>query len=346
MEAMAELERLGRYTLREKIATGGMAELFLATLHGDAGFERPVAIKRILPHLVEDPEFVRMFVDEAKIAVQLSHPCIAQILDLGQADGFYYIAQEFVHGRNLSDIFHREVARGRTVPVGVAAHIMMRVSEALHHAHRAETPAGQALGIVHRDVSLQNVILSFDGQVKVVDFGLAKARGRATQTGVGIVKGKLAYMAPEQAGGEAIDHRVDVYAAGICLFELLTGQRLFYRDTDKETILAVQAGKVPRLGSILPAAPPELEAIVQRALARDLGERYATALELHDDLEAFAYGYDATVSATELAAYLADVLDQRPTEDTVPNAAPLYAELEDEETEIELDDRDLDERSL
>ncbi len=310
---MSEPLRFGKYLLLERIGVGGMAEVFKAKILGAEGFERLVAIKRILPHLVEDDDFVKMFIDEAKIAVRLQHPNIVAIHDLGRADGTLYIAMEFVFGRDLRAIYDFEEARKSAPPIGIACHIVMKTCEALHHAHFATGPRGEPLQVIHRDVSPQNVMVSFDGEVKVADFGLAKARGRMVQTQAGVVKGKLAYMSPEQLRGEEIDHRVDVFSLGILLFELLTGKRLFLGPSDMDTLRLVYDANVPPMREVNPEIPPELEAIVRRALAKDRDERYGTALELHDDLQYFAYSSGCYAGASALRAYLREVF---------PDAAP------------------------
>ena len=310
------MKRFGKYVLHERIAAGGMAEVFAGSLSGDAGFERAVAIKRILPALNQDAEFVRMLVDEAKIAVQLSHSNIAQVLDLGCHEGSYFIAMEFVDGRDFRSILERERARGRAVPLGVACHVAMKVAEALDHAHRATGKQGEPLNVIHRDVSPQNVLLSYEGEVKVVDFGLAKAAGRVTETQHGVVKGKLAYLSPQQALGEPIDHRSDIYSLGLVLFELLTGRRMFDFPSDVDTVLAVQASEVTPLRQVAPHLPAHLEAIVSRAVERDPDLRYATAMQLHDDLEVFVYEANALVTRQDLAAYLSELLANGPGDES------------------------------
>jgi serine/threonine protein kinase len=323
--------RFGKYDLLEPIATGGMAEVFKATLSGESGFERILAIKCILPHLSEDEEFVSMFVDEAKIAVQLSHSNIAQIFDLGVVEGRYFIALEYVHGRDLRAICHREERRGGGVPIPVACHIVMKVAAALNHAHNALGRDGRPLAVIHRDVSPQNILISFDGGVKVIDFGLAKAAGRATQTQAGVLKGKLAYLSPEQTTGEGIDHRSDIYALGICFHELLTGQRLFHRETDIDTIMAVRAGRVPRPSQIASDVPPALDAIVQRVLARDRDRRYQSAMELHDALEEFIYESGRIPSRRDLTAYMRDLFPEDVlTEAELPELDPGEVLMEEE----------------
>jgi serine/threonine protein kinase len=284
-----------------------MAEVFKAKTFGAEGFERLVAIKRILSHLVEDDDFVNMFIDEAKIAVRLQHPNIVGIHDLGRAGGTLYIAMEFVPGRDVRAIYDFEQERDGATPIGVACHIVMKMCEALHHAHFATGPRGEPLQVIHRDVSPQNVLISFDGEVKVADFGLAKARGRMVQTQAGVVKGKLAYMSPEQLRGDDIDHRVDVFGLGIVLFELLSGRRLFLGASDMDTLRAVYEARVPPMQELNPDVHPDLEVIVRRALAKNRDERYATALDLHDDLQTFAYGHGCYAGAAALRSYLREV---------------------------------------
>ena len=305
--------RFGKYLLLERIGVGGMAEVFKAKTFGAEGFERLVAIKRILPHLVEDEDFVNMFIDEAKIAVRLQHPNIVGIHDLGRAEGTIYIAMEFVPGRDVRAVYEFEQKRRGTTPIGVGCYIVMKMCEALHHAHFATGPRGEPLQVIHRDVSPQNVLLSFDGEVKVADFGLAKARGRMVQTQAGVVKGKLAYMSPEQLRGDEIDHRVDVFGLGIVLFELLTGTRLFLGPTDMDTLRRVYEARVPPMRELNPRIHPDLEAIVRRALAKDRDARYSTALEMHDDLQYFVYAHDCYAGAAALRNYLREVF---------PDAAP------------------------
>ena len=334
------MKPFGKYLLHERIATGGMAEVFKGSLLNESsGFERLVAIKVILPQLGEDRDFVSMFIDEAKIAVQLSHSNIAQILDLGREGDAYFIAMEYVHGRDLRAILERERKRRSAVPVAVACHVAMKIAAALHHAHNATGRDGRPLGVIHRDVSPQNVLVSFDGEVKVCDFGLAKAAGRATQTNAGVVKGKLAYLSPQQAHGEDIDHRSDLYSLGLVLFELLTGRRMFDRGNDIDTVLAVQRNETVRLREAAPSMPAHLEAIIARALSRDPERRYQTGMDFHDDLEMFIYEHGALVTRKDVAGYVralfeestapstvTAVIEEPPRHDTIPVAAPPDSE--------------------
>ena len=316
--------QFGKYLLLERIGIGGMAEVFRASLAGAAGFERIVAIKRILPHLVEDDDFVKMFIDEAKIAVQLNHPNITQVQDLGRAEGTLYIAMEYVFGKDLRALYELEKERDTITPIGLGCHVVMKMCEALHHAHFATGPTGQPLQVIHRDVSPQNVLLSYDGEVKVVDFGLAKAKGRMVQTQAGVVKGKLAYMSPEQLTGEEIDHRVDIFGLGIVLFELLTGTRLFLGPSDMDTLKRVYAAEVPDLQERNPGIDADLEAIVRRALAKDRETRFQTALELHEALQTYVYASGHYLGASALREYLRVAFPQgAPEEDMPPFVQPV-----------------------
>ena len=300
-----------------------MAEVFKAKIYGAEGFERLIAIKRILPHLIEDDDFVHMFVDEAKIAVRLSHPNIVGIDDLGKAEGTLFIAMEFVQGKDLRAIYDVEKARGSITPIGISCHIIMKMCEALHHAHFATGPGGEPLHVIHRDVSPQNVLLSFDGEVKVADFGLAKARGRIVQTQAGVVKGKLAYMSPEQLRGEEIDHRVDVFGLGIVLYELLTGMRLFLGQTDMDTLKRVYDAQVPPLQHMNPRIHPDLEAIARKALAKDRDERFSTALDLFEALEAHVYAQGIYAGTSALRRYVHEAFPEvAPALDVLPPFAP------------------------
>src|SRR5438132_347275 len=237
--------QFGQYLLLERLAVGGMAEVFVAKAFGVEGFERLLAIKKILPTMGEDAEFVSMFVDEARIAVQLSHANIVQVLELGKHDERLFIAMEYVSGRDLRQLLDRYRRRGEPLPIPQACAIAARVCEALDYAHRKRDASENPLGIVHRDVSPQNVLVSFDGAVKLIDFGIAKAERRLQETQSGILKGKFSYMSPEQVRGGPVDHRSDVFAAGVLLWELICGRKLFTGDSDLAVLEKVRKGEVP-----------------------------------------------------------------------------------------------------
>ena len=217
-----------------------MAEVFKAKSFGVEGFERIVAVKRILPSIAEDQEFITMFIDEAKMAVQLTHANIAQIFDLGKVGDRYFIAMEYVHGRDLRAIFDRARKNEQPIPIPMACYVTMKVCEGLDYAHNKKDAAGRDLNLVHRDVSPQNILISYDGEVKVIDFGIAKAAGRSAKTQAGILKGKFGYMSPEQVRGLPLDRRSDIFSVGIVLYELLTLERLFRGESDFSTLEKVR----------------------------------------------------------------------------------------------------------
>ncbi|MEM9189964.1 MAG: serine/threonine-protein kinase [Myxococcota bacterium] len=294
----------GKYLLLERINVGGMAEVFKAKAFGVEGFERLVAVKRILPSIAEDTEFITMFIDEAKIAVQLTHANIAQIFDLGKVGDSYFIAMEYVHGKDLRAIFDRARKRGEPLPVPMACYNIMKVCEGLDYAHNKRDPAGRDLHLVHRDVSPQNILISYDGEIKIIDFGIAKAAGKAGKTQAGILKGKFGYMSPEQVRGLPLDRRSDIFAVGICLYELLTGERLFVGESDFSTLEKVRNVEIMPPSTYNRRIPEELEQIVLKALAKDVDDRYQTAMDLHDDLQSFMYTSGNFFARKDLNGYM------------------------------------------
>ncbi|HKP64372.1 MAG TPA: PEGA domain-containing protein [Polyangiales bacterium] len=294
----------GKYFLLERINVGGMAEVFKAKATGVEGFERLVAVKRILPSIAEDEEFITMFVDEAKIAVQLTHANIAQIFDLGRVEGSFFIALEYVHGKDLRAIFNRTRQRGELLPIPLSCYAIMKLCEGLDYAHNKRDSSNELLNLVHRDVSPQNILVSYEGEVKIIDFGIAKAAGKAGRTQAGILKGKFGYMSPEQVLGLDIDRRSDVFGVGICLYELLTGERLFVAESDFATLEKVRAVDVMPPSTYNRRIPEELEQIVMRALARDRDQRYQTAIQLHDELQSFMHTSGNMFSRKDLSGYM------------------------------------------
>lgn len=280
---------VGRYTLLRRIATGGMAEVYVARSKGISGFEKKVAIKKILPQHAHNERFIDMIVDEAKITVSLTHPNIAQVYELGlEGKDAYFIVMELVDGRPLNKLMQRVDERGlMTIPVEHSAHVMSEVAKGLDHAHRQRDQRGNPLSIVHRDISPQNVLISYQGDVKLIDFGIARAEGRIAQTSHGVIKGKLRYLAPEIAMGEEPDHRADVFCCGIVLFEMLTGEAMFAPRSDLEAIEMASEARVRSPRSRNPKVPVDLDEIVMRALRRDRKDRYQTAKDLHSELRRF-----------------------------------------------------------
>jgi hypothetical protein len=294
----------GKYYLLERINVGGMAEVFRAKAYGVEGFERLLAVKRILPNIAEDQEFITMFIDEAKIAVQLNHANIAQIFDLGVVDGSYFIAMEHIHGRDLRAIFERCRQKNEPMPIAQACFIAMKNCEGLDYAHNKRDQGGREMALVHRDVSPQNVIVSFEGEVKLIDFGIAKAAGKMGKTQAGILKGKFGYMSPEQVRGLPIDRRSDIFSTGIVLYELLTNERLFVGESDFSTLEKVRNVEILPPSTYNRKIPEELERIVLKALAKDVEDRYQNAIDLHDELQAFVYTAGEFYSRKDLAAWM------------------------------------------
>lgn len=272
----------GPYELIRRVARGGMAEIFLAVERGFQGVERQVAIKRILPHMVEAEDFVTMFMDEARVATRLAHPNIAHIYSFGEVEGVYYLAMEYVDGMTCSRMVR--AARPETIPIEITLRILADVCSALHYAHDLRDNQGALIGLVHRDVNPQNVMVSRNGVAKLLDFGVARASTQSHATRVGQVKGKIGYIAPEVFRGNPLDHRADIFSAGTLLFELLSGKKLFRREIEAATIHAILHDKPPSLSESLDV-PPEVDEIVARALAKDPEDRYPNAFEMQQDLE-------------------------------------------------------------
>lgn len=280
----AEEQNLGQYVIDEKIAQGGMAEIFLGRAVDPNGLERPVVIKRILPHIAASDEFVEMLVQEAKLTVQLSHGNIAQVYDLGKIGDDYFIVMEFVDGESLSRIARFLRQQDLNMPVPIALYIVSEVANGLDYMHRKTDASGQLLHIVHRDISPQNLIISRSGTVKIIDFGIAKAATHLATTDSGVVKGKFAYMSPEHVAGERLDARTDIFSLGVILWELLTNQRLFKGKNNKETIQRVKRCRVPAASGYRKDIPKDVEKILKKALAKNKNHRYAAAHDFLLDL--------------------------------------------------------------
>ncbi len=274
----------GRFEILGRIAFGGMAEIFLGRESTNIGATRMLAIKRILPHVADDPAFVEMFLDEARLAILLNHPHICHIYEFGELESSYFIAMEWIYGAAFGKIIRRARSKGGLPPEFVAK-VVSQVAEALHYAHRAKDSNGQPLSIVHRDVSPQNIMISYEGHVKLLDFGIAKAGSHTTKTQAGVVKGKFSYMSPQQCTGKHIDHRADVFALGVVLYEALVGESLYHRPTEYETMRAVIEDPVPSIRDKKPKLPIELDAIVQKALQKSPDDRFRTASEMQNALE-------------------------------------------------------------
>ncbi|NTX62104.1 protein kinase [Myxococcus sp. CA051A] len=306
------IETYGRYQLLKRLAMGGMAQLYLARQPGPEGFEKLVVVKRILPHLAENDDFVKMFLDEARIAARLNHANVVQIFDLGAQDDSFFIAMEYIHGEDMRRVWKQSEAVGQPIPVPLVCRILIEACSGLDYAHKRTDPtSGRPLDIVHRDVSPQNILVTFEGGVKVVDFGIAKAADQATVTRSGVLKGKYSYMSPEQAAGQRVDCRSDIFALGVVLYELLTSTRLFKRPSDIQTLAAVAECKVAPPSQVTPRVPQDLDAIVLKALAKDPAERYQEAVHLQLALEDWLTERRLPSSTAHVGAYMKEIYAER-----------------------------------
>ena len=321
--AVAPGESFGKYRLERALAVGGMAELFLARQSGPGGFEKQVVIKRTLPHLATNPEFVHMFLDEARIAARLSHPNIVQVFDFGEAGGSYFLVMEYLDGGDLDTILAALRVKGRTMPPGIAALITSAACEALQYAHAFVDEHGTPLKIVHRDVSPSNIFLTHQGVVKVLDFGIAKAEGKLVHTEGGVLKGKFFYMSPEQVRGQELDGRSDVFALGAVLHELLTGHPTFERTSALAALKAIADEPIPRLSDLVAGVPMDLEAVVTRALEREPRLRWQSASDMRLALDRFIAKSSSAPSSGRLQDFLSELVDCGALERATP--APTAA---------------------
>ncbi|MDB4968452.1 MAG: serine/threonine protein kinase [Myxococcales bacterium] len=309
MQAVHETNRyprpFGKYILLRQLAIGGMAEVYLARQSGPAGFEKECVIKRILPSLAADQQFVNMFLDEARIAARLSHPNIVQIFDLGSiGESDYFLAMEHVHGVDMQQIEEAEAARGGRIPLAVAVRIASNVAEGLEHAHRATDARGQVMGLVHRDVTPSNVIVSFDGVAKILDFGIAKAVARKGRTEVGVIKGKIPYMSPEQVQGESLDFRSDLFSLGTMLYELTTGHKPFEGEGPATLSMKILHDEPPPTDFYVERYPQSLADLIKRAMSKKPADRFQSARDLHEALDEFLMQSGIRCTSHDVAAYL------------------------------------------
>lgn len=332
-------EKLGDYELIQHIATGGMAEIFLARLSSLGGFSRTLVVKRMLPQLAAREEFVKMFLDEARLAAQLHHPNIAQVLNLGKSDGHYFMAMELVDGPHLGALFARSLRKRKPLPLPLCAYICARAADGLHFAHELCDPhSGHNLHIVHRDISPQNILVSRYGDVKVTDFGVAKADSQSTMTRTGVIKGKVSYMSPEQCLGEKVDRRTDVFALGIVLYEMLTRRRLYREKSDLLVMQKITEYDVPPASEENPRVEPELDAICAKALAKDRDERFSSTLELSAALEQWLAGQQELESRAKLGhwidAHAPDLSFELDTQLSTPGLATAQIDSGDTENTV------------
>ena len=299
---LESMNKIGPYLLHKKIATGGMAELFLSDYVREDGFRRRVAVKRILPHLAQNPDFIRMFTREARLAALLHHPNVIQIFDYGKIGNAYFIAMEYIDGKDLGEILW---ALKQGLPVDHAIYIISEICKGLDYSHsKRDDKTREPLDIVHRDITPQNLLISYQGEVKISDFGISKARSEPSFTQAGVIKGKLSYLSTEQALGEPVDCRADIYALGLVFHETLTGKRVFQFASDLEAIRAIPKMEIEPLINARPEVPEELNRIVMKCLERNKDLRYQSASELHVDLVALRKGLKITFDASDLADFM------------------------------------------
>jgi serine/threonine protein kinase len=325
--SVAKGSLIGKYTVLRLLAVGGSAEVYLVRSQGIEGFAKLAVLKRLLPHLVGHPEFVEMFLDEARLAANLQHPNIAQVYDFGRCGESHYLTMEYVEGESLSNVIRSAASKKRGFSLSNSLRVVQSVAAALHYAHQLKGSDGKPLGIVHRDVSPHNVMLTFDGSVKLVDFGIASAHISKFRSLPGSIKGSLRYMSPEQCAGEQLDCRSDLFSLGVLLFELTTGTRLHRESDERDVMRRILDGPIPMPSTRRDNYPPELERIVITALERDRSRRYSTAQELQVDLESFGQAQGVLPSNVALAEFMREIFAEPNVE---AKAALAVSEARDE----------------
>jgi len=308
---MAEAKAQNRYRVIERLESGGMAEVFRGEAESLAGFKKGVAIKRVLPHLAQNEKFIRMFLDEARLCARLNHANIVQVFDIGHVENTYFIVMEFVDGVNLKAVIEFMRKRSVPVPIPVATFITIEVCNGLQYAHDLTDSDGALLNIVHRDISPPNVLISKRGEIKLVDFGLAKAAHQVEKTEPGVVKGKFSYLAPETAMGQEAGPQADVFAAGIMLWEMLAGRRLFMGESDFQTVRLVQQANIPPLRKINAEVPEQLEAVILKSLAKERSARYPSAQAFAEDLAQFLFSHQMRVTGFDIAKIVREVVEEK-----------------------------------
>ncbi|MFO0590736.1 MAG: serine/threonine-protein kinase [Polyangiaceae bacterium] len=307
-----EVTTIGKYQLIANLGHGGMADVYLSVVHGPVGFNKLTVIKRLRPSLAEEPEFLAMFLDEARLAARLNHPNVVQTNEVAEVDGVYFIAMEYLDGQPLNRILHRAVKSGE-MPREILLRVVADALAGLHHAHELTDYDGSPIGVVHRDASPHNIFVTYDGQTKVVDFGIAKAATRSSETRGGVLKGKIAYMAPEQARSDEVDRRADVFAMGLVMWEVLTGSRL-RRGSDLEMLERIGIDPVPRLSTAVPGCPPKLEEIVAKATALAKDDRYPTAAAMRQDILEYLDSAKERSSAEEVGKLVSRMFEAKRAE--------------------------------
>jgi len=331
-----------KYRVIKRLEAGGMAEVFVGEAVSVQGFKKQVAIKRVLPHLAQNQDFIEMFLDEARLSAKLTHANIVSVFDISAREDTYFLVMEFVDGANLKKIVENIFARKKHIPLGQATYICIEACRGLSYAHELTGEAGEGLGIVHRDISPPNIMVTKRGEVKVADFGLAKAGTQLSQTDPGVVKGKFSYLSPEAALGEEVDARTDVFSLGIVLWEMLAGRRLFLGESDYATVKLVQKANIPRLAPLNAEVDEEFEEVLLRALTQDPNHRYQSAREFGDALAGYLYGRQLKVTSYELAALVQDVTNS-PTANSAGGSGSGVSQVEDGSLIGRLIEEELDE---
>ncbi|HTJ81553.1 MAG TPA: serine/threonine-protein kinase, partial [Polyangiaceae bacterium] len=289
-----------------------MADIYLVLASTEAGVDRHLVLKRVLAERSRDPVFAQMFLDEARLAAQLQHPNIAQVYDVGKLDGAYFFTMEYVHGEDIRGVMRRLAKHKQRMPENLALYIASGALAALHHAHERTTPDGKPLNIVHRDVSPSNVMIGYEGVIKLVDFGVAKASERSQESRSGAIKGKIAYVSPEQCKGQSLDRRSDIYSLGIVMWEMLTGRRLYKRDSDFMSMLAVTNEPVPPPSELRPGLSADVERIVMTALEKDREKRFPTAAAMLEEIEAVATAERHLMTGSAMARFMREQFGTKP----------------------------------
>lgn len=300
-----------RYKVVKRIQAGGMAEVFLGTATSVEGFKKKVAIKRVLPHLAQNKQFIKMFLDEARLGARLNHANIVTVFDIGAAESTYFIVMEYVDGANLKTILETLRKNGQQLTPKEALFIIMECCRGLSYAHELADDDDVPLNLVHRDISPPNILITKRGEIKVTDFGLAKATTQLEKTDPGVVKGKFSYLSPEAASAKQVDAKADIFALGIILWEMLAGKRLFTGESDYQTVKLVQRAEIPSLQALNPEVDAELEQIVRKALARNPEERYPTARELGDSIAGYLFSRQLKVTSYDIANLVSSIVEQQ-----------------------------------
>jgi len=335
-------ERIGKYLLEDLIASGGMAEIYLARTEGIGGFEKVLAVKRLHPHFAADNDFAEMLIHEARVAVQLNHKNICQVFDLEKHEGRYILAMEYIHGRDLSRLQGRFREMGALMPIELALYIMQETCSGLSYAHRKTDPRGQPLGLVHRDISPQNILVSFEGEVKIVDFGIAKASLHASSSESGQIKGKFQYMSPEQARGDRIDARADIFGIGAMLYELVTGARLYDEDDEARLLQRARRGQFLPPNALRSDIPEPLEKIILKALARDVRQRFQSAQDLQLAISHYLHSFtSAPCDSIQLSQIMRRLFEEKKTTHTAFHKIQSYLP-EDSSVKLSRDEYQVD----